>query len=126
MNMTIQPTSVSPLPQSSPEPAALPHEAKSLAPLINETQAVHAAQPEKSTASVTPEQLKDAVKKVQEYISPFNDALEFSQSEDTGQMVVKIIDRETKEIIRQMPSEEMIAIAKALDSIKGLFVKQSA
>jgi flagellar protein FlaG len=40
--------------------------------------------------------------------------------------VVKIIDRNTKEVIRQMPSDEMIAIARTLDSIKGLFVKQSA
>jgi hypothetical protein len=39
--------------------------------------------------------------------------------DDTGQLVVKIIDRSTKEVIRQMPSEEMLAIAKTLDSIKG-------
>jgi Uncharacterized flagellar protein FlaG len=45
---------------------------------------------------------------------------------DTGQLVVKIIDRSTKEVIRQMPSEEMMAIAKTLDSIKGLFVTQTA
>jgi hypothetical protein len=45
-------------------------------------------------------------------------------NDDTGQLVVKIIDRTTKEVIRQMPSEEMLAIAKTLDSIKGLFVKQ--
>ena len=40
--------------------------------------------------------------------------------------MVKIIDSATKEVIRQVPSQEMLAIAKALDSIKGLFVKQSA
>jgi len=40
--------------------------------------------------------------------------------------VVRIIDRATKEVIRQMPSEEMLSIAKALDSIKGLFVTQTA
>jgi len=48
------------------------------------------------------------------------------QADDTGQLVVKIIDRTTQEVIRQMPSEEMLAIAKALDSIKGLFVQQTA
>ena len=37
-----------------------------------------------------------------------------------------MVDKATKEVIRQIPSEEMIAMAKALDSIKGLFVKQQA
>jgi len=75
---------------------------------------------------VSQEQLKTAIKSVREYIQPFNNSLEFSVSDETQQLVVKIVDTATKEVIRQMPSEEMIALAKALDSLKGLFVKQSA
>ncbi len=126
MNMSIQPISTSMLQQSSSESTAVPLEAKSVATPVNEMQAPQPVQSAKGSGSVTQEQLKDAVKKVQEYIAPFNDALEFSLNDDTNQMVVKIIDRDTKEVIRQMPSEEMIAVAKALDNIKGLFVKQSA
>ena len=70
--------------------------------------------------------LKEAVEKVQEYIRPFNNGLEFSINKDTDQLVVKVIDQNTKEVIRQIPSEEMLAIAKALDSLKGLLVKQTA
>lgn len=80
--------------------------------------------------SATPVANKDevsaAVNSVRTYIEPINSALEFSLNDDTDQIVVKIVDRETKEVIRQMPSEEMIALAKALDSLKGLFVKQNA
>ena len=67
-----------------------------------------------------------AATSVREVVQPINSNLEFSVNGDTGQLVVKIIDRSTKEVIRQMPSEEMLALAKALDSIKGLFVKQTA
>lgn len=78
------------------------------------------------TEPVNRQQLDAALKNVRAFVEPINSDLEFSMDEDTGQTIVKIIDRNTKEIIRQMPSEEMVAIAKALDSIKGLFVKQKA
>ena len=70
--------------------------------------------------------LQEAVDKVKEYIQPFNNGLEFSINKDTDQLVVKVIDQSTKEVIRQIPSEEMQAIAKALDSLKGLLVRQTA
>ena len=95
--------------------------------VLRETKAALATdegpQPEKS---ISGEQLSAAVKNVQEYIRPYNNGLEFSVNSDTHQFVVKIIDTETKEVIRQIPSEEMIAIAKALDTLQGLFVKQKA
>ena len=41
-------------------------------------------------------------------------------------MIVKVMDNATKEVIRQIPSVEMLAIAKALDKIQGLLIKQKA
>ena len=32
----------------------------------------------------------------------------------------------TEELIRQIPSEEMLALAKALDTMKGLLIQQKA
>lgn len=72
------------------------------------------------------EKVEAATMSVREFVEPINSNIEFSINDDTGQLVVKIIDRATREVIRQMPSEEMLSIAKALDSLKGLFVKQSA
>ena len=72
------------------------------------------------------ERLETATQSVREFVKPINSNIEFSVNDDTGQLVVKIIDRATKEVIRQMPSEEMLSIAKTLDGIKGLFVTQTA
>ena len=107
------------LPQGSPETSAAAREARVAAPLEAKAQA-------ESPAPASPDQLKDAIKSVQEYIQPFNSDLEFSVNDETRQVVVKVIDSVTREVIRQIPSEEMLAIAKALDSIKGLFIKQQA
>jgi flagellar protein FlaG len=87
---------------------------------------IEPAPPSPSEQPRNREKLEAATKVVREFVEPINSNLEFSVDGDTGELVVKIIDRATKEVIRQMPSEEMLAIAKTLDNIKGLFVKQTA
>ena len=81
---------------------------------------------EMRSESVSREQLNQAIKATKDFVGSINSSLDFSVDEDTGSVVVKVIDKETKEVIRQFPSEEMLSIAKALDSIKGLLVKQKA
>lgn len=116
--MTIQSISTSLPPQSSAEANLVSREARAVAPPSQGK--AQSAQP------VSNEQLEAAVKSVANYIKPFNNNLEFSINKDTDQIVTRVVDSTTKEVIRQIPSEEMLAIAKALDSIKGLFVKQTA
>ena len=72
------------------------------------------------------EQLKEAIKATNDFVSLVNNAVEFSLDDDTGITVVKVIDKNTKEVVRQIPSEEMLAIAKALDTVQGLLVRQKA
>lgn len=45
--------------------------------------------------------------------------LSFSIHDKTGDMVVRIIDRESKEVIRQIPAEEMLRIAEFLLETEG-------
>ena len=72
------------------------------------------------------EAVESAVKAVQEFVQPMSGNLEFTLDEESGRTVVKITDSSTKELIRQIPSEEMLAIAKALDRLQGLLVRQKA
>lgn len=72
------------------------------------------------------EELNAVVKEVNDFIKPLNNSLQFSIDKETGTTVVKVIDTETQEMIKQIPSEEMLALAKALDQLKGLLVKQQA
>lgn len=103
---------------------ALPHSAESApAKPVNITeQAVQAAKDVPPTRN----ELDKAVKEVNDFVGAVNADLNFSVDEDSGRTVVKVIDVNTKEVIKQYPSEEMLAIAKALDSIKGLLVQQKA
>lgn len=79
-----------------------------------------------SQKSTNIEELNAVIKSVNDFIKPFNNNLQFNIDQDTGQTVVKIMDSATKEVIKQIPSEDMLVLAKALDQLKGLLVKQKA
>lgn len=68
--------------------------------------------------------LQDSVEALNEFIKPQNTSLEFSIDDESGTVVVKVTDKETKEVIKQFPSEEALELAKALDKLKGLLVQQ--
>lgn len=48
--------------------------------------------------------------------------LQFSIDSETNSTVVRVIDSETKELIRQIPSEELLAISRRLEAATGLLV----
>lgn len=73
-----------------------------------------------------PQQIEEAVEAVQKFVQPMASNLQFTIDEDTGIKVVKVIDTATKDVIRQFPSEEILQIAKALDRLQGILLKQKA
>jgi flagellar protein FlaG len=56
----------------------------------------------------------------------FNSHLKIEIDNETNIQVVKVVDNDTKEVIRQIPSEEMLKIAKYIDEITGLLFKDMA
>lgn len=78
------------------------------------------------TAPVKPEDIEQALEEVQKVITPVAQNLRFSVDDDSGKIVVKVIDTATDEVIKQIPSEELLRMAKALDKLQGLLVEQTA
>ena len=63
---------------------------------------------------------------VQKIAQSVTSTLEFSIDADSGRAVVKIFDNATRELVRQIPMEEMLALAKSLDQLKGLLLHAKA
>ncbi len=91
-----------------------------------EASRVQEANASKSTPGTPPtsEQLNQAVKQNPDDSKQTANSHHIAIDEDIGVTVVKVIDTESKKIIRQIPSEEVMDIAKALDKLQGLLVKQ--
>lgn len=71
-------------------------------------------------------EVRQALDEVREALAPVAQNLQFSIDDETGTTVIKIIDSSTDEVIKQIPSEEILAIAKAIDKLQGLLIRQEA
>ena len=71
-------------------------------------------------------ELDDAISNINKSLQTLSQDLVFSVDEDSKRTIVKVVDQQTKEVIRQMPSPEALEIAKALDKVTGLLIKQTA
>lgn len=72
------------------------------------------------------EELEQALKRINTTLQDRSPGLEFSIDRDSERSVVKVVDKDTKEVIRQMPSREAIEIAEALDKLHSIMVRATA
>lgn len=74
----------------------------------------------------TSEQVQKAVENLRQAVQSSSANLQFSVDGDTGKTIIRVVDGDTKEVIRQLPSEEVLQLAKSLDKLSGLLLKQKA
>jgi flagellar protein FlaG len=74
----------------------------------------------------TSAELQSAVEKMNLSMTAASQDLQFSVDEDSKKTVVKLIDRNTHEVLRQMPTKEALEIAKSLDKAMGKLIDQHA
>ncbi|MCA7086449.1 flagellar protein FlaG [Cupriavidus sp. DB3] len=70
--------------------------------------------------------IRQAIGELTEVLRTTSIGLRFEIDEVTHRVVTKVIDKETGELIRQMPTEEVLRFARALDRLQGMFVRQAA
>lgn len=87
------------------------------------------AEKEKASAGPGPDkaesasELDKAASDERIYLKRMNTELRFEADSRLKEVLVKIIDPETDEVIRQIPSEEMIAIRKRMDELLRMLNK---
>jgi flagellar protein FlaG len=58
--------------------------------------------------------LKQAVSQLNDHVQNMQRDLQFSIDQESGTMVVKVIDTKSEKVIRQIPTEETLRIARSL------------
>lgn len=85
------------------------------------------APPAQQGQAPSPQQVQQAMESINRSLKASNSTLEFSYDQGTKQTVVRIVDTESGDVIRQIPSEAMLAIAESIDKFqKGLLLRQEA
>lgn len=76
--------------------------------------------------AVGPQQTDNAVKEINQALKTLATNLKFEVDDDSGHTLVKVIDRESGEVLRQIPSEATVRIARSLDKMIGHLLKTQA
>ena len=111
-------------PRTAPSPAA-PAPSDTLAAAgMSALTAAATAQPPKDprTQAKDSQDLQDAVRTANEAVRKMSTNIKFETDHSSGQVVVQVIDAETQKVLRQMPSEEMLSLSKAIDRMRGLMI----
>jgi flagellar protein FlaG len=76
--------------------------------------------------TATEEELRKALEKINDFVQTANEEIHFVLHEEYERWVVRIMDVRTDEIVRQIPSEQALAISKALDTLQGLLIREES
>jgi flagellar protein FlaG len=72
--------------------------------------------------------LEQALQDLNGYVQTVQRNLQFDVDDTSGHTIIRVVDSKTEEVIRQIPSEEVLALARHLKSMgegeQGLFLKE--
>jgi flagellar protein FlaG len=77
-------------------------------------------------ATPTKEKVEQAAARVKDVLRGTTSRLEIEVDPDVHKVVIKILNGESGEIIRQIPAQELLDLAKHLEEPKGLLIQEQA
>jgi len=72
------------------------------------------------------EELEKAVTQLNDIVQSVRRELHFSIDDNSGRTVITVLDQDTDEVIRQIPSEQVLSLAENIESLKGILFKAEA
>jgi flagellar protein FlaG len=87
---------------------------KSVTDAVKKTEAQSVSVVDEAKVAKESDDLKQAVGQLNDFVQNMQRNLQFSIDKESGTMVVKVIDAKSEKVIRQIPSEETIKLARSL------------
>ena len=78
-----------------------------------------------TSQSVSQKELDQSIEQIQVMMDLRNRSVEFTTDESSGARVVKVVDSNSGDVIRQMPAEEMLSFMRNLTRMLGTFIDKS-
>ncbi|HHH47378.1 MAG TPA: flagellar protein FlaG [Gammaproteobacteria bacterium] len=73
-----------------------------------------ASTPQTADAEARSREVRETVQNLNDFVQRQDRALQFEVDDVTGDTVIKVMDSATDEVIRQIPSEELLALARRM------------
>lgn len=125
---------VPPATGSSAPDAALNARAASASSGLPSTPAVKAATDakdagdvsERAAARLSAEQTRQSLADINKVLAGLSISVQFQIDPEYKDVIVKVVDQDSGKVVRQIPTVEVVRIAKAMDNLKGLLFAQTA
>jgi flagellar protein FlaG len=126
--VTSAPTTMEPIPLASSASVSAPQKidaAEKINGQLSESKRQAAIKKEEQASNFDVKEAKQLAEEMNEIMDDLQTSLGFSIREDLNhQVIFEISDRKTKELIKQIPSEEMLAIKEKMEEFSGLLFDQ--
>ncbi len=91
-------------------------------PSVEKKAEAQASEPQETSREEKAKDLGQALSRVREVFQKADSRLEFTVDPDLDRVVVKVMDGDSGTIIRQIPQQEVIDLAKRLETPTGLLL----
>jgi flagellar protein FlaG len=79
---------------------------------------------EQKDKAVSDKQIKDVISKANNTLKEHRTRCEFSYHEDTNRVSIKVIDRDSNDVIKEIPPEETLEMVEKMWELAGLLVDE--
>jgi len=77
-------------------------------------------------STINKAEISEAVTKLSDHAQSISRDLEFTIDEELNRTIITVYDSETEEVIRQIPSEEVLSLARYLETEGSVIMKTKA
>ena len=95
------------------------------APVEQRAQAEKVLPAANTNVSTSQTELDNSIEQIQVMMDLRQRSVQFSTDNESGTNVVKVVDSESGDVIRQMPAEELLSFMRNLTRMMGTFIDKS-
>jgi uncharacterized FlaG/YvyC family protein len=92
---------------------------------IAQTQQAQKIQPQTVQRELSRDEVSEIVDRLNNGVKDMHERMSFSYNEKTQRIIVKVLDNETNEVVREIPSKEAIKLLEHIQDFLGMLVDES-
>jgi flagellar protein FlaG len=69
-------------------------------------------------------EIDDAIAKLNEVLATKDHSIRFRRDETLNRSIITVVNDDTGEVVRQLPTDEMLQVARNIENLKGVLVKE--
>lgn len=85
-----------------------------------------AADAKDGEVKLSAKQVQQSLEEINKVLTGFSISVQFEIDPNYKDVIIKVVDQDNGKVIRQIPTEDVVRLSKAMDNLKGLLFAQSA